>query len=182
MRDLSLHILDIAQNSVGAKAKLVEIIMEEHATTDTISLRIKDDGVGMDKETLARVKDPFYTTRTTRKVGLGIPLLTQTARNCGGDLFINSSPGQGTAIEAVFVKSHIDMIPLGSMADTIVSLVAVNPDVEFIFRYKTEKGEFYFDTREVKDKLEDISITLPSVLDWIKQYIEQGLENTCGGA
>ena len=181
MRDLSLHILDIAQNSIRAKAKLVEIVIEEDAHEDTISLQIIDDGTGMDEETMAKVQDPFYTTRTTRKVGLGIPLLAQTARSCGGDFSINSGPRHGTAIKAVFIKSHIDMLPMGNMADTMVSLVAVNPNVDFVFKHKTIKCEFCFDTRDVKATLEDIPITLPTVLDWIREYIEQGLSKTCGG-
>lgn len=136
----------------------------------------------MDKETLSKVQDPFYTSRTTRKIGLGIPLLAQNAKACGGSISIKSHPKLGTTIEANFMKSHIDMLPLGSMGDTMVSLIAVNPDVDFTFTYKTDRGEFYFDTREVKAQLEDVPITVPMVLDWIKQFVEQGMEKTCGGA
>lgn len=181
MRDLSLHILDIVQNSLRARAKNVEIAILEDDHKEVLCLKISDDGVGMDNETLNKVLDPFYTSRKTRKVGLGLPLLAQAAKACGGDFTIDSCPNQGTTVKAKFVKSHIDMLPLGNLADTMVSLIAANPDVDFTFTYKTDRGEFYFDTREVKAQLEDVPITVPMVLDWIKQFVEQGMEKTCGG-
>ena len=182
MRDLSLHILDIVQNSYGAKAKLVEIAMFEDTPGEILHLKISDDGVGMDTDTLLKVCDPFFTTRTTRKVGLGIPLLAETARACGGELKIKSRVGSGTCLEAKFQKNHIDMIPLGSMADTVISLVVSHPEVDLVLSYRAGSTDFCFDTREVKETLEEIPITLPAVLDWVKDFIEKGLEKTYGGA
>ena len=128
MKELSLHILDIVQNSIRADASLVIINIFEDLAADTLSIEILDDGRGMDKETLKRFKTPY--NRTTQ-VGLGIPLFAQLARDCGGEFTIKSDINKGTVVKALFIRSHIDMPPLGSMVDTIVSLVAVNTDIDF---------------------------------------------------
>ncbi|HHX23734.1 MAG: ATP-binding protein [Tepidanaerobacteraceae bacterium] len=182
MKELSLHILDVVQNSIGAKASLVEISVYEDVKTDSLIIEVEDNGVGMAKEMTKRVMDPFFTTRTTRKVGLGIPLFAQAARNCGGDFTIQSEEGKGTKIKASFVHSHIDRAPMGGIAETIISLVAVNPSVDFVYRHSVGNKQFLFDTRDIKQTLEDVPISNPLVLDWIKKFVEDNLREISGGA
>jgi anti-sigma regulatory factor (Ser/Thr protein kinase) len=182
MKELSLHVLDIVQNSIRADASLIEISILEDPARDILSIEIKDNGRGMDEEMVRKVQDPFFTTRTTRKVGLGIPLFAQVARDCGGNFVINSEINRGTVVKASFIRSHIDRPPLGSMIDTIVSLVAVNPIVNFLYRHRVAEKDFVFDTSEIKKRLEDVPISHPVVLDWIKGFIEQGLREINGGA
>lgn len=181
MQELSLHILDLVQNSLGAKASIIEVDIFEDTKQDKLLISIKDNGIGMDEDFIKKVSDPFFTTRTTRKVGLGIPLFAQTAKSCGGDLKIMSERGKGTLIEAQFILSHIDRPPLGNMADTIVSLVAIRTDVDFVYRHKVDDKEFSFDTREVKRVLEGVPINYPKVLDWIKRWVDEGLREINGG-
>jgi signal transduction histidine kinase len=181
MKELSLHVLDIVQNSIRADASLVIINIFEDLAADTLSIEILDDGRGMDKETLKKVQDPFFTTRTTRKVGLGIPLFAQLARDCGGEFTIKSDINKGTVVKALFIRSHIDMPPLGSMVDTIVSLVAVNTDIDFLYHHRLDKKDFVLDTREIKKRLGDVPISHPMVLDWIKSFIKEGLTEINGG-
>jgi hypothetical protein len=173
MKELSLHVLDIVQNSTAAGATIVEINILEDIKNDVMSIEIKDNGRGMDELTLLKICDPFYTTRTTRKVGLGIPLFRQAAVSCGGDFSISSKVGKGTSVKASFIRSHIDRAPLGSMADTMISLITANPDVDFIYTHQIGDKKNVFDTRDIKKTLQDVPINHPLVLDWIKQYIEE---------
>ncbi|HQA59549.1 MAG: ATP-binding protein [Tepidanaerobacteraceae bacterium] len=182
MKELSLHILDIVQNSLGAKASLIEININEDVKNDLLVIRIKDNGLGMDTATAQKVMDPFYTTRTTRRVGLGIPLFAQAAESCGGDFKIYSEKGRGTEIVATFTLSHIDRAPIGSMADTMVSLIAMRPDVDYIYRHCVGDREFTLDTREIKETLEDVPINNPMVIDWIKEFVNGNLKEINGGA
>lgn len=182
MKELSLHILDVVQNSLGAKASLIEININENIISDLLLIEIKDNGIGMDEEMSKKVIDPFFTTRTTRKVGLGIPLFAQAAKSCGGDFNIHSEKGKGTTVEASFVFSHIDRAPIGSMADTMVSLVAMRPDVDFVYRHCVGNEEFILDTREIKRTLQEVPINNPMVLDWIKRFIVESLREINGGA
>ncbi|HHV18064.1 MAG TPA: ATP-binding protein [Thermoanaerobacterales bacterium] len=182
MRELSLHILDVVQNSLGAKASVIEINIEENIKKDLLIIEIKDNGSGMDEKMTKKVMDPFFTTRTTRKVGLGIPLFVHAAKSCGGDFKIQSEKGKGTAIEASFVLSHIDRAPIGSMADTMVSLVAMRPDVDFVYRHCVGDQVFILDTQEIKKTLQEVPLNNPMVLDWIKRFIEDNLKEINGGA
>ncbi|NLU11050.1 MAG: sensor histidine kinase [Tepidanaerobacter acetatoxydans] len=182
MKELSLHILDVVQNSLGAKASLVEIDIVEDVKNDLLTIKIKDNGTGMDEEMSKKVIDPFFTTRTTRRVGMGIPLFAQAAKSCGGDLKVYSEKGKGTEVIATFVLNHIDRAPIGSMADTMVSLVAVHPDVDFIYRHCVGDKAFVLDTREVKKILQEVPINNPMVLDWIKRFIQDNLKEINGGA
>lgn len=134
MRDLSMHIMDIAQNSVRAKASEVTIDIAE--TGDTINIMIADNGIGMDAQTVALVTDPFFTSRTTRHVGLGLPLMKQSAEQTGGGLSIESAPGKGTVVATTYIKSNIDCLPWGNLPQTITLLMVGHPTVNFIFRYK----------------------------------------------
>jgi hypothetical protein len=175
MKDLSLHIMDIVQNSTRAKATLVQIIVNEQINGDILSIEIIDNGCGMDAETLSKVSNPFFTSRTTRKVGLGIPLIMQNTEQTGGYVKITSKKGQGTTLKAIFGHTHIDRPPWGDLAGTIALLVCGHPDVNFIYLHKRENQKFYFDSREIKTELEDIPVTNPKVFKFIVNMIQKNL-------
>jgi signal transduction histidine kinase len=148
MEDLSLHILDIAENSIAAEAKRIEIRIEEDQVKDVLAIEIKDDGNGMDEEMRRKVLDPFFTTRTTRKVGLGLPLLAQASRESEGTLEIDSKPGQGTTVKAALRYHHIDRRPLGNILETIQTLVVGHPEIEFLFEHTKDGSTYRYDTKE----------------------------------
>jgi len=175
MRDISMHILDIIGNSVRAKAKLVEVSIIEDTHEDTLVLKIKDDGHGMDKNTLKSALDPFFTSRKTRKVGLGIPLLQQNTELTGGHLNIDSEVGVGTTLEAFFVRSHIDRPPLGDVPSAVSLMISGNPNVEFIFLHKLDDEEFVLKTSEIKEILDGVDITQPGVVKFLRQMVEENL-------
>ena len=181
MRELSLNILDIAQNSLSAGAGLVTLTVDEDSGADSLTLRVEDDGRGMDADTLQRIRDPFYTTRTTRKVGMGIPLFRMAAEMTGGSLDIVSEPGKGTAVTASFSLSHIDRMPLGDMAGTLSALIRLNPQVDFVYRHRRDGREAALDTRELRQVLEGVPLDTPEVMEWIEGSLEEqerALENT----
>lgn len=152
MEDLSLHILDIAENSIAAEATRIEVRIVEDRGKDVLTVEIKDDGKGMDEETLGRVLDPFFTTRTTRRVGLGLPLLAQASRESDGTFEIDSKPGQGTTVKATFRYGHVDRKPLGNIHETIQTLVAGHPEVDFLFEHTRDGSSYRFDTRETGER------------------------------
>ena len=158
MEDLSLHILDIVENSIRAKASMVEIKVIEDIRKDLLTIEIKDNGQGIDEETIKKVIDPFFTTRTTRKVGLGLPLLSQAAKESGGDVELESKVGKGTKITATFGYSHIDRKPLGNMEITLITLIAGNPEVDFIYEHKSDELESRVDTREIRTRIKSRAI------------------------
>ena len=174
MREISLHILDIAQNSVVANATLVEITVDENEEADTLTVSVKDNGKGMDEDMVKRVVDPFTTGRTTRKVGLGIPLIKLAAENTGGNLSLESEPGVGTILTAVFGLNSIDRQPLGDMAETMLGMVTSYENVDFLYLHKVNEKEFSFDTREIKKILGDVSLKEPEVYMWLSGYLEEG--------
>ena len=170
MRELSLNVMDIVQNSLVAGASLVAVIVCEDDVNLTII--IEDNGKGMDAETLARVQSPFYTTRTTRSVGLGIPLYKMACEMTGGSLELSSSPGVGTKLKALFIKGHIDMVPLGDISQTIQLLVTCNPEVDFVYTRTLHNRSYTMDTREMRDVLgEDVPLSSPEVSLWLKEYL-----------
>jgi len=148
MEDLSLHILDIAENSISASAKRIEIRIDEDRAKDLLTIEIKDDGKGMDEQTLQKVLDPFFTTRQTRKVGLGLSLLAQATRESDGRIELSSGPGKGTTVKAFFCLSHLDRKPIGDIHETIRTLVAGNPGIDFLYEHKKNDSIYRFDTRE----------------------------------
>lgn len=174
MRDLSLHILDIAQNSVRAGAALVEIGLSLDTQADRLTLSIKDDGCGMPPELVAAVTSPFTTTRTTRPVGLGIPMLLVNAQRAGGGLKIQSTPGQGTLLTATMVLSHIDRLPVGDVVGTMVTLIAATPDKpDYALSLALDGSACDFDTRQIRSALEGVSLDTPAVMDWVGDYLRQ---------
>ena len=176
MKEISLHILDIVQNSVKAEAKNILIEIEESLEKDRLSIKIADDGCGMSEEFLKRVRDPFTTTRTTRKAGMGISLLEAAANQTGGELSITSKLGEGTTLEVWFVLSSIDRAPLGDMAETMVTIISGAPDIDYIYRHRTDKDEFELNTSELRAMLGEVSLSEPEILNWIEGYINEGLE------
>jgi anti-sigma regulatory factor (Ser/Thr protein kinase) len=175
LREISLHLLDIAENSVAAGAHTIQITIEEDLHNDRLKASIQDNGRGMDEQLLARVTDPFVTSRTTRKVGLGIPLLKAAAEACDGALRISSIPGQGTCLEVEFQRSHIDRMPLGDVAGTFLTMLIAYPQVHWIFRYRADQAEFTFDDEPIKRELEGIALTEPSILGFIRQLLQEGV-------
>jgi anti-sigma regulatory factor (Ser/Thr protein kinase) len=175
LREIALHLLDIAENSVAAGAENIKITVEEDLKNDRLRATVQDDGRGMDEQLLARVTDPFVTSRTTRKVGLGIPLLKAAAEACGGRLDITSSPGLGTHLEVDFQRSHIDRMPLGDIAGTLFTLVIAYPQIHWVFHYRTEGKEFTFDDEPIKKELEGIPLTEPSVLAFLRALLQEGI-------
>ena len=177
MKEISLHILDIVQNSVSAGASTVHIAVEEDSILDLISVKITDDGRGMDSETVLRVTDPFYTTRTTRKVGLGLPLMKSTAIDCGGSFAIDSAPGQGTIVNASWRRSHIDTPPLGDMVATMLTILLGDETVDFLYKHSIDDRVFEFESREMKEALDGMSFQEIEVYDWLKSFLGEGEAN-----
>jgi len=150
VEDLSLHILDIVENSIRAKASRIEIKVVEDIAKDLLTIEIADNGQGIDAETVKKVLNPFFTTKMTRKVGLGLSLLSQAARESGGDVQIESKVGSGTRVKATFGYSHIDRKPLGNMEATLTTLIVGNPEVDFIYEHKRGELEYRLDTKEIR--------------------------------
>ena len=182
MRELSLNVMDVAQNSVRAEATLVRISVTESDKDDRLTIEIADDGCGMTQEQVQQVIDPFFTTRTTRKVGLGVPLFKLSAEQTGGSFDIQSEKGVGTTTTASYVKSHVDMTPLGDINSTVKILIQCNPQIDFVYTCATDNGSFTLDTRELREVLGDVSLDTPDVLLWIGDYLEENTKNIYGGA
>ncbi len=183
MFELALHILDLVQNSVSAGAKLVTITVSLDTASDTLTIVISDDGCGMDEELLKRVESPFATTRTTRKVGLGIPMFKQCAQMCGGTFSIQSTKGVGTVLTATFQASHVDLPPLGDLTGTMLSLVVGSPEKpDFVLRYLADGRSFEFDTRPIREALGGMPLSGSEILSWITEYLAEGIAQVQGAA
>ena len=177
MTEISLHILDIAQNSVKANAKNIEIDILEDIENDIFKVVISDDGSGMDKEFLKNVTDPCKTTRTTRKVGMGLSLFKTAAEITGGSLCIKSELDKGTEVTATFVHSSIDRQPLGDIASTITTLIGSDENIDYIYTHAYNGEKFEFNTKMVKEIMQGVSLNTPEVLNWIEEYINEGLKS-----
>ncbi len=182
MRELALHLLDIAENSVSARADTICITVEENHTTDRLRMSVEDNGVGMSAEMAARVTDPFVTSRTTRKVGLGIPLLKEAAEACNGWLTIQSAPGKGTCVTVEFQLSHIDRMPLGNLAATVLTLVVGSPEVRWILTRTVDDQTFLFDDQPVKEAIDGLPLSDPAVLGYLRNVLEAGIAELNGTA
>jgi signal transduction histidine kinase len=176
MRDLSLHILDIAENSIEAQATRVEIRLKESHRLNRLVLEIVDDGKGMDRRMLKQVLDPFVTTKKTRRFGLGLPLLAQAARAANGRVRVKSEPGRGTRVRAVFELGHIDLKPLGDMAQTLTALIMGHPEVDIVYVHETDRSRYELDTRELKRELDSVPVQSPEVISLIRRDIRDGLD------
>ena len=181
MPEISLNILDVAQNSVTAGAQLIVLDIEADTEADKLTVSIIDDGKGMTQEQISRVADPFYTTRTTRSVGLGVPFFKMACELTGGRFSIESVVGSGTTISAVFGLSHIDRMPLGDIAGTFTALVGPTPDIDFLLNYRVDGKSFTADTREFRAILGDVPLNEPQVLGFIDGFIRENREECDAG-
>ena len=181
MRELALHILDLVQNSIEAGAGTVILEIMEDTRADKLIIRVSDNGRGMDPSIRSQVTDPFVTTRTTRKVGLGLPLIEMSTKRCDGYLTIHSVVGKGTVVEAGYVHSHWDRPPLGDMVETLKSIIVANPNLDFRFSHVFNDTGFSLQTSEITSILGDISLTHPDVLEWLDGYLKSGYANLYGG-
>ena len=175
MDEIALNILDIAYNSIRAKASSIQITIIDSVINNIIHIVIEDNGTGMDEAMVTQVSNPFYTTRTTRRVGLGIPLFKQSAELTGGYLHIDSQINQGTRLEAQFIKNHIDTPMMGDIIETIITLIQADEKIDYYFEYKTDDCDFQMNTKEMKEILGDVKMNEPEVLLWLKDYMKEGL-------
>jgi anti-sigma regulatory factor (Ser/Thr protein kinase) len=178
MEDLSLHILDIVENSITAGASRVKIRIIEDIKGNLLIIEISDNGRGMDEDTIKMAYDPFFTTKTTRRVGLGVPLLAQAARESNGNISITSEKEKGTTIIANFQYNHIDRKPLGDIGKTLIVLIAAHPEIDFVFEHRRNDHIYQIDTTEIKRDLEDVPINNPEVIKLIKDDIDKWLNDT----
>ena len=176
MRELSLNVLDVAQNSVSANASEIEIEVLLDTKAQTLMIGIYDNGKGMTPEQVQSVRDPFFTTRTTRKVGLGVPLFKMAAEMTGGSLEIDSTVGVGTNVRTFFHTDHVDFVPLGDIANTVVMLAAMNEHIRFLYRHTIDGREFLFDTLQIKEILGDVPMNDPSIMQWMTGYINENIQ------
>jgi len=175
MRELSLHVLDLVENSLEAGASLVEVCITEDSVHNRLVIEVADNGRGIAPDAVSRVADPFYTTRTTRSVGLGIPLLRAAAERCNGGLWVTSRPGEGTQVRAEFQRDHIDRAPIGDLRSTLMGLLLSNRAGDIRFTYTVDGRSFSLDTRDLRNALDDVPLTHPRVRAWLEQYIDEGL-------
>lgn len=182
MEELALNILDIACNSVRAEATLITIEVCADTKADRLIISVSDNGKGMSEEFLKTVTDPFATTRKTRKVGMGIPLFRMAALDTGGDFSITSKVGVGTVTKAEFVLSHIDRMPLGDLASTIVTLIGQAGSADILLKYSVDGREYLFDTREVKEVLEGVDINSTEIIVYLKDMIDENITSINGGS
>lgn len=179
MKELSLHILDIMQNSVVAGASLIELSVNEQPDEDILEFTVTDNGCGMDEDMVKRVIDPYTTGRTTRRVGLGIPLLKLAAENAGGGISLESEVGKGTKISASFGYNHIDRQPLGDMSQTMHQLITAYEDIDFIYTHTVGDKSFEVDTRELKKVLSGVSFKTTEVMMWLMEFLKEGEAELC---
>jgi len=175
VEDLSLHILDIVENAIRAQAQHVRISVREDLKQDVLSIEIEDDGAGMTEDFKRKALDPFTTTKKTSRIGLGLPLFEQAAKMCDGEFSINSGKGAGTKVHATFRYSHIDRKPMGKMSQTLLTLIAGNPAVDFSYTHVHENTTVHFDTQEWKRELDGVPINNPEVLRLIKKELAETL-------
>jgi hypothetical protein len=175
MLELADHILDIGENSVRAGAKVIEISVYEDSELDLLTIEIRDDGCGIKQEEIKKVLDPFFTTKKVRRVGLGLPLLAEAAEMSGGSMNIKSLEGEGTTITAVFKLGHMDRQPMGNIAKAVIILIAGNSGVDFCYKHKRGEHDFTLDTRVIRSEIEDVPLSHPEVLKYIRSFIEEGL-------
>jgi len=180
MLELALHVLDIAENSSRAEAGLIEVTIIEDLEKDVFSLEIRDNGHGMDEQTMEKALDPFYTTKKVRRIGLGLPMLKQAATTAEGGFSLQSIVGKGTVVYAEFKHSHIDRQPLGDIAGVIAMLILGNPDIDIVYTHKKNGNDYTLDTRELREGLGDVPLNNMEVLNLVRDNIREGIEELNG--
>ncbi|MCR4435502.1 MAG: ATP-binding protein [Clostridiales bacterium] len=182
MRDLSLHLMDILQNSIAAKASKISVFIYTDTVQDELRIVVEDNGMGMEPEQLDLVADPFATSRSSREVGLGIPLFKASAERASGCLTIESMKGKGTIVTATFKISHIDRLPLGNVAETMVHVILSNPQLEVeLTLHDSRDGSFHFSSAYINEMLGEVSISDYEIITWIRDYIDEGIKSNFGG-
>jgi len=175
--ELSLHILDVLQNSIEAGADRIELCIDENSEEDTLRITVHDNGRGMSRDMAQRVLDPFFTTRTTRHVGLGLPLFAEAAARCNGRLEVDSTPGLGTTVSTTFQLSHIDRAPLGDLVSSLMAVILSNQAVELYYGHRVDERSFELDTQEIKDALGPVPLSHPRVREWLQATLQDGLDS-----
>lgn len=175
MRELAQHITDLVENAARAGARRVDVEILEDLVDDRLIIVVADDGHGMDPETVARLGDPFFTSRTCRRVGLGIPLVAATAERCDGSVQVESSPGRGTRVTVGLRHSHIDRPPLGNLQATLLTALVGHPEVDLCYRHRANGRGFDIDGGAIRRELGEVPLSHPSVLRWLEQYLTEGL-------
>lgn len=181
MQEISLHILDIVQNSIEAEATFTKLEIIEDTVKDILFIRLTDNGKGMDKKKSQLVLSPFVTTRTTRRVGLGLPLLNMNAQNCNGYLNIDSEPNKGTIVEVMFKHSHIDRPPMGNLVETIQAILIGSPDLDFCYEHTVNENKFSFSAKEIRETLGEIDLSHPDVIKWLEEWLTENISILYGG-
>lgn len=177
MQDLAMHVLDIAYNSIRGKGKNISIDLLNSVNENRIEISIEDDGCGMSEEQLKHVTDPFYTTRTTRKIGLGVAFFKELADQCEGQFSISSKVDQGTKIAVSLKKDHWDTPPWGDLAGSLSTLIQADPLIDYVITYRSDSNTICIDTKEIKAILGDVSINEPDIILWVQDYIKQQIES-----
>ena len=177
VQDLSLHILDIAENAMSAGASRIDISVKEETGSDLLTLEVADNGRGMDMSEVERARDPFFTSRTTRRIGLGLPMLEEAAKRANGELEVRSTPGEGTVVRATFQRSHIDRQPLGNIAATITTLIAGRPDIEFTYCHSWDGQSSEFSTKELRRQTQGMTLNSAAMLSHIMKSLRLGEES-----
>ena len=175
MRELSLHIMDIIENGLGAGADLITLSIVEDKKKNWLKITITDNGSGIPEEMQEKVLDPFFTTRTTRRVGLGLSLIREASRRCNGEFNIKSKEGEGTEVSVSFELNHIDLAPIGNMASSLTALIMGNPDVDFVYTHEVDGNIFHLDTRQVREELEGLPLNHPEVIKYLASVIRESL-------
>lgn len=175
-----MHLLDLIENALEAGASVLDVEIVEDTVENRLVMSVKDNGRGMDTEMVARLEDPFFTTRTTRDVGLGIPLLKAAARRCNGDLKVTSSTSGGTQVVTEFQHDHIDRAPLGDLKTTLLSILLSTPASDLTYCHRVNDREFRFDTREMRQVLDPVPLTHPQVRAWLDRLLDQGYASLYG--
>lgn len=178
MRDMSLHILDIAENSINAGASRIEISIEEDQTADKLSIMVDDNGRGIDKE--KKECDPFFTSKEGKRFGLGIPLLKQAAEECEGGFELGPREGGGTRLRTWFRRSHVDLKPMGDIGATVSTLLAGHPEIDYMLLYRSDGHIYRFDTSELRKELDDLPLNVPQVLQYVSEDVNEGIRRTHG--
>ncbi len=176
MKELAMHVYDLMENSTAANSTEVKLTIRDSLKDNIYAFTIEDNGKGMTPEFMAKVTDPYTTSRTTRKVGLGLPLIKMNTENCGGGMKLQSEVGKGTRLDFWFQHNHWDRPPMGDIAGTIVMLCAAHEDIHIIYKHITDEGEFVFDTDEIHEALDGMSMNDVKVMGWLKDMVQENLE------
>ncbi|MBU1172513.1 MAG: ATP-binding protein [Proteobacteria bacterium] len=177
MKELSLHIMDLAENGIAAQGNLIRIRVNEDIKANQLTIEISDNGKGIPKAMMSLITDPFVTSRTTRRVGMGLSLFKAAAERCGGVFELESEPGQGTRVKGSFIHDHIDRAPVGDMATSLVSLLAGYPEIDIDYTHMYDGRNFEFDTREIRVELDGVPLNEPAVLQHLKHAIKEELDH-----